>query len=63
MIYLLAKSFLSLLLLTVLYFFLSSCRYAKVRTSFDKPIASLYAIQEKLSKMSVKIDASRFVTM
>lgn len=33
--------------------------YSKVRKSFDKPISQLYAIQEKLSKMSVKIDAAR----
>jgi butyryl-CoA dehydrogenase len=32
-----------------------------VRKSFDKPISSLYAIQEKLSKMSVKIDAARLL--
>jgi alkylation response protein AidB-like acyl-CoA dehydrogenase len=34
-------------------------RYATQRKAFDKPIASLYAIQEKLAEMSVKIDASR----
>lgn len=33
--------------------------YSKQRKSFDKPIAQLYAIQEKLAKMSVKIDAAR----
>ncbi len=32
-----------------------------MRKSFDKPICSLYAIQEKLSKMSVKIDAARLL--
>jgi butyryl-CoA dehydrogenase len=32
-----------------------------VRKSFDKPISSLYAIQEKLAQMSVKIDASRLL--
>eukprot|EP00286_Rhodomonas_abbreviata_P022355 CAMPEP_0181297348 /NCGR_PEP_ID=MMETSP1101-20121128/5190_1 /TAXON_ID=46948 /ORGANISM="Rhodomonas abbreviata, Strain Caron Lab Isolate" /LENGTH=411 /DNA_ID=CAMNT_0023402275 /DNA_START=11 /DNA_END=1246 /DNA_ORIENTATION=- len=35
--------------------------YSKERKSFNKPISSLYAIQEKLSSMSVKIDASRLL--
>lgn len=35
--------------------------YSKQRKSFDKPIAQLYAIQEKLAKMSVKIDAARLL--
>ena len=34
--------------------------YATQRKAFDKPISSLYAIQEKLAEMSVKIDASRY---
>ena len=33
--------------------------YASQRKAFDKPISSLYAIQEKLAEMSTKIDASR----
>eukprot|EP01038_Epipyxis_sp_PR26KG_P007930 gene7930-10763_t len=32
--------------------------YAKQRKSFEKPIASLYAIQEKISDMSVRIDSA-----
>ncbi len=32
-----------------------------MRKSFDKPISSLYAIQEKLAKMSVQIDAARLL--
>ncbi|RYG67819.1 hypothetical protein EON64_06610 [archaeon] len=39
----------------------SFLRYAKVRKAFDKPIASMYAIQEKLSKMSVQIESARYV--
>lgn len=35
--------------------------YAKQRKSFDQPISSLYAVQEKLSQMSLKIDASRLL--
>jgi hypothetical protein len=35
--------------------------YSKQRKAFDKPISTLYAIQEKLAKMSVKIDASRLL--
>lgn len=35
--------------------------YAKQRKSFDQPISSLYAVQEKLSNMSVKIDAARLL--
>lgn len=35
--------------------------YSKQRKSFDQPISSLYAIQEKLSDMSCKIDASRLL--
>jgi len=35
--------------------------YALQRDSFGKPIASLYAIQEKLADMSVMIDASRLL--
>ena len=36
--------------------------YAQQRKAFDKPISSLYAIQEKLADMSVRIDASRLLT-
>lgn len=36
-------------------------RYAKQRKSFGQPISSLYAIQEKLSTMSVKVDAARLL--
>jgi butyryl-CoA dehydrogenase len=36
-------------------------RYSKERKAFDKPISTLYAIQEKLAKMSMKIDASRLL--
>jgi butyryl-CoA dehydrogenase len=36
--------------------------YAHQRKAFDKPIASLYAIQEKLAEMSMRIDASRLLT-
>jgi len=35
--------------------------YAKQRKSFDQPISSLYAVQEKLSQMSLKIDAARLL--
>ena len=35
--------------------------YAQQRKSFDKPISSLYAIQEKLADMSTRIDASRLL--
>lgn len=35
--------------------------YSKQRKAFDKPISSLYAIQEKLAKMSVQIDAARLL--
>lgn len=35
--------------------------YAKQRKSFDQPISSLYAVQEKLSNMSLKIDAARLL--
>ena len=38
-----------------------SCRYAKERKAFDKPISTLYAIQEKIAKMSYKVDASRLL--
>eukprot|EP00597_Dinobryon_sp_UTEXLB2267_P004328 CAMPEP_0170074660 /NCGR_PEP_ID=MMETSP0019_2-20121128/11925_1 /TAXON_ID=98059 /ORGANISM="Dinobryon sp., Strain UTEXLB2267" /LENGTH=373 /DNA_ID=CAMNT_0010285107 /DNA_START=152 /DNA_END=1273 /DNA_ORIENTATION=- len=37
-------------------------RYAKQRKSFDKPIASLYAIQEKIADMSLRIDSARLLT-
>ena len=33
--------------------------YALQRKSFDKPISSLYAIQEKLADISTRIDAAR----
>eukprot|EP00596_Hydrurales_sp_CCMP1899_P001103 CAMPEP_0119039570 /NCGR_PEP_ID=MMETSP1177-20130426/9130_1 /TAXON_ID=2985 /ORGANISM="Ochromonas sp, Strain CCMP1899" /LENGTH=297 /DNA_ID=CAMNT_0007003627 /DNA_START=443 /DNA_END=1336 /DNA_ORIENTATION=- len=36
--------------------------YAHQRKAFDKPIASLYAVQEKLAEMSMRIDASRLLT-
>lgn len=39
----------------------SDRRYAKVRKAFDKPIVTMYAIQEKLSKMSVQIESARYV--
>lgn len=35
--------------------------YAKERQAFGKPISALYAIQEKISKMSLKIDAARLL--
>ncbi len=35
--------------------------YSKQRKSFDKPIANLYAIQEKIAKMSYKVDAARLL--
>lgn len=35
--------------------------YAQQRKAFNKPIGSLYAIQNKLSEMSVKIDAARLL--
>jgi butyryl-CoA dehydrogenase len=35
--------------------------YSKQRKSFEKPISTLYAIQEKIAKMSMKIDASRLL--
>ena len=35
--------------------------YSLQRDSFGKPIASLYAIQEKLADMSVMIDSSRLL--
>lgn len=38
-----------------------AAKYAQERKSFNKPIASLYAIQEKLAKMSMKIDAARLL--
>jgi len=38
-----------------------AAKYAQERKAFNKPIASLYAIQEKLAKMSMKIDASRLL--
>lgn len=40
---------------------MAQCRYSKVRKAFDKPISNMYAIQEKLSIMSYKIDASRLL--
>ena len=36
-------------------------RYAKVRKSFGQPISSLYAIQEKIAGMSVRVDAARLL--
>jgi alkylation response protein AidB-like acyl-CoA dehydrogenase len=36
-------------------------RYAKQRKSFGQPISSLYAIQEKISGMSVRVDAARLL--
>jgi len=36
-------------------------RYSKVRKSFGQPISSLYAIQEKIAGMSVRVDASRLL--
>jgi butyryl-CoA dehydrogenase len=38
-----------------------NARYAKERKAFDKPISSLYAIQEKIAKMSYKIDSARLL--
>mmetsp|Transcript_8829 Transcript_8829/g.14692 ORF Transcript_8829/g.14692 Transcript_8829/m.14692 type:complete len:391 (-) Transcript_8829:156-1328(-) len=35
--------------------------YSKQRKSFDQPICNLYAIQEKLAQMSVKIDSARLL--
>jgi butyryl-CoA dehydrogenase len=37
--------------------------YSKQRKAFDKPISSLYAIQEKLAQMSMKIDAARLLNL
>ena len=36
--------------------------YAQQRKAFDKPISSLYAIQEKLADISYRLDASRLLT-
>ena len=36
--------------------------YAKQRKAFDKPISSLYAIQEKIADMSTKLEAARLLT-
>ncbi len=36
--------------------------YALQRKAFDQPIASLYAIQEKLADVSVRLDAARLLT-
>jgi len=38
-----------------------AAKYAQERKAFNKPISSLYAIQEKLAKMSMKIDAARLL--
>lgn len=35
--------------------------YAAVRKSFGKPISSLYAVQEKIADMSMKIEAARLL--
>lgn len=37
-------------------------KYANERKSFNKPIASLYAIQEKLADISTRLDAARLLT-
>jgi alkylation response protein AidB-like acyl-CoA dehydrogenase len=36
-------------------------RYALERKAFDKPISSLYAIQEKIADISMKLDAARYL--
>ena len=38
-----------------------SIAYAKERKSFGKPIATLYAIQEKIADMSTRIEAARLL--
>ncbi len=43
----------------IFYFFIQ--RYAKERKSFGQPISSLYAIQEKIAGMSVRVDAARLL--
>lgn len=40
---------------------LIDCSYSKQRKSFGQPISSLYAIQEKIAGMSVRVDASRLL--
>ncbi|CAM9576767.1 unnamed protein product [Chrysoparadoxa australica] len=40
----------------------AAAAYALERKAFGKPIATLYAIQEKISKMSNQIDAARLLT-
>lgn len=38
-------------------------KYALERQSFGKPISNLYAIQEKIAQMSVRIDAARLLNL
>jgi butyryl-CoA dehydrogenase len=38
-----------------------AAKYALVRKAFDKPIGSMYAVQEKLAEMSTRIDAARLL--
>jgi butyryl-CoA dehydrogenase len=38
-----------------------AAKYALQRKSFDKPISTLYAIQDKLAEMSMRIDAARLL--
>ena len=38
-----------------------AAKYAKERKSFGKPIAELYAIQEKIADMSCKIESARLM--
>ena len=47
--------------MSILCAILHCFRYAKQRKAFDKPIATMYAIQEKISTMSYKIDAARLL--
>lgn len=39
-----------------------AAKYAMERKSFGKPISTLYAIQEKLADMSMRLDAARLLT-
>jgi len=39
-----------------------AAKYAKERKSFGKPIADLYAIQEKIADMSCKVESARLMT-
>jgi butyryl-CoA dehydrogenase len=40
-----------------------AAKYSLERSSFGKPIASLYAIQEKLAQMSLRVDSARLLNL